>query len=83
MMKLAAMFGVFGVLSLAPVAALAQDAAMAPAADAMAEMPVCSKEVRDRCRQGTRAEALAAAEYKGGGKDNSAMMTASQAEGKR
>lgn len=81
MMKLATVFGLLGALSLAPVAALAQDAAMAPAADAMSDKPVCSKDVKDSCRQGTVAERRAADEYKGGGKDNSAMMTASQADG--
>ena len=60
--------------------AYAQDA-MAPAAGT--ELPVCSKDVRDRCQQGPVAEARAAAEYKGGGRDNSAMMTETQAMGRK
>ncbi len=52
--------------------------AQAPAA-APAELPVCSKDVRDRCIQGPAAERRAADEFKGGGRDNSATMTAKQA----
>ncbi|MFN7174825.1 MAG: hypothetical protein ACK4MT_09000 [Thermaurantiacus tibetensis] len=55
----------------APV--LAQD--MAPATD----LPVCSKEVRDRCVQGPAAQRREAQEFKDGGRDNSAMMTPKQA----
>jgi hypothetical protein len=61
--------------------ALAQAAAQ-PAPAAMGELPVCSKDVQDRCQQGPRAEAMAADVYKGGGNDNSARMTAAQAAGK-
>jgi hypothetical protein len=50
--------------------ALAQDAA--PAAP---QLPVCSKEVRDRCVQGPAAQRMDAQEFKGGGRDNSAKMT--------
>lgn len=75
------MFTAAAVLGLGMAApAFAQDAA-APAAGT--ELPICSKEVRDRCQQGPRAEAMAAEVWKGGGNDNSARMTAAQAAGKR
>jgi hypothetical protein len=70
----------FGLALAAP--ALAQDA-MQPASTAGTDLPVCSKDVQDRCQQGARAEAMAAETYKGGGNDNSARMTAAQAAGKR
>lgn len=53
--------------------ALAQDAP--PATD----LPVCSKEVRDRCVQGPAAQRRQAQEFKGGGRDHSATMTPKQA----
>jgi hypothetical protein len=57
--------------------AFAQNApAPAPSAD---ELPYCSKEVRDRCKQGPRAEAMASEVWKGGGNDNSARLTPAQA----
>lgn len=62
--------------------ALAQDAAQSAPAAATGELPICSKDVQDRCQQGPRAEAMAADVYKGGGNDNSARMTAAQAAGK-
>lgn len=66
----------------APALAQTADTAAAPAAmDAAAELPICSKDMKDRCRQGSKAEARAADEYKGGGHDNSSMMTAAQADG--
>lgn len=58
--------------------ALAQTATTTPAPSGE-DLPVCSKDVRDRCQQGPRAEAMAAQTWKGGGKDNSARMTAAQA----
>lgn len=64
------------------IAVLAIAALAAPAlaqAPAPAELPVCSKEVRDRCIQGPAAQRRQAQEFKGGGRDNSAMMTPKQA----
>jgi hypothetical protein len=58
--------------------AVAQEATP-PAPDASGGLPVCSKEVRDRCIQGPAAQRLAAAEFRGGGRDNSAKMTPKQA----
>ncbi|WP_448582152.1 hypothetical protein [Thermaurantiacus sp.] len=59
---------------------LAIAALAAPAlAQAPAELPVCSKEVRDRCIQGPAAQRRQAQEFKGGGRDNSATMTPRQA----
>ena len=54
-------------------------AAAAPA-PTTGDLPTCSASVRDRCTQPAAAERVAAAEYKGGGKDNSAMMHASGAK---
>ncbi len=72
------MKSLLAVLATAALAApaLAQAPAPAPAAT---ELPVCSKEVRDRCVQGPAAQRREAQEYKGGGRDNSAMMTPRQA----
>ncbi|WP_448585005.1 hypothetical protein [Thermaurantiacus sp.] len=64
----------FSAMLAAPV--LAQEAAPAMTGG---ELPVCSKEVRDRCVQGPAAQRMQAEEYKGGGRDNSARMSARQA----
>lgn len=62
------------------LAVLATAALAMPAlAQEPAELPVCSKEVRDRCVQGPAAQRREAQEFKGGGRDNSAMMTPKQA----
>ncbi len=62
--------------------AVAQGAMQAAPAPGTGELPICSKDVQDRCQQGSRAEAMASDVYKGGGNDNSARMTAAQAEGR-
>jgi hypothetical protein len=68
------------VLALASAAALfAVPAVAQEAAPAAGQLPVCSKEVRDRCIQGPAAQRMAAEEFKGGGRDNSARMTPAQA----
>jgi hypothetical protein len=67
---------------LALVSAVALFAVPAVAQDATAasgQLPVCSKEVRDRCVQGPAAQRMEAQEFKGGGRDNSAKMTPSAA----
>lgn len=69
------------VVLLVPMSAYAQEAAPAPAPAPGAELPICQKGVTDRCQQGPVAEARAAAEYKGGGRDNSAGMSERQATG--
>ncbi|MFQ3594830.1 MAG: hypothetical protein SNJ63_01795, partial [Sphingomonadaceae bacterium] len=45
------------------------------AAPETAELPVCSREVRDRCIQGPAARRMEAQEFRGGGRDNSAQMS--------
>jgi|GEM_PF-3649740 len=52
--------------------ALAQDTM--PAVPAAGTLPTCGPDVTDKCQQPAAAERVAADEYKGGGKDNSAMM---------
>lgn len=56
-----------------PAPPMAADAPRPEAAPA--NPPVCGPGVTDRCVQ-SRSEPLAASEYKGGGRDNSAMMGA-------
>lgn len=57
---------------LVAVPALAQDTM--PAVPAAGTLPTCGPDVTDKCQQPAAAERVAADEYKGGGKDNSAMM---------
>jgi hypothetical protein len=66
----------FGLAFAAPAMAQTSGTAPAPSVD---DLPYCSKDVRDRCKQGPRAESMASQTWKGGGNDNSARMTASQA----
>lgn len=54
---------------------MAAPAPMADAGMAAGTLPTCGPGVADKCQQSPAAEAMAASEYKGGGKDNSAMMT--------
>ncbi len=39
-----------------------------------ASLPVCSRSVTDKCRQSASEQRMAGDNYKGGGRDNSAMM---------
>lgn len=64
------MLGALSITALVPVAASAQD---------MVGLPVCGPGVTDKCQQSAGAERMAAAEYKGGGRDNSAAMGAKSA----
>jgi hypothetical protein len=68
--------------TLVAAAGFAALAAMtAPAFAQDTSLPPCSATVRDKCMQPARAQAMASDTYKGGGKDNSAMMGASGGHG--